>query len=93
MFWVGLVTDRPQLDLSPRRLPDDATLVARQLSEMANGLYASPAYLKRYGELQTPPELMQHLALQLIGCNGSADRGAVSDPSGVGLASQRATIQ
>lgn len=69
---VDLLAERFDLAIrAAARLPDDATLVARQLCEMANGLYASPAYLKRYGEPQTPPELMQHLALQLIGGNGS----------------------
>lgn len=70
---VDLLAERFDLAIrAAARLPDDATLVARQLCEMANGLYASPAYLKRYGEPRTPPELMQHLALQLIGGNGSA---------------------
>ena len=70
---VDLLAERFDLAIrAAARLPDDATLVARQLCEMRCGLYASPAYLKRYGEPQTPPELMQHLALQLIGGNGSA---------------------
>ncbi len=70
---VDLLAERFDLAIrAAARLPDDATLVARQLCEMHCGLYASPAYLKRYGEPQTPPELMQHLALQLIGGNGSA---------------------
>lgn len=70
---VDLLAERFDLAIrAAARLPDDATLVARQLCEMRCGLYASPAYLKRYGEPQTPPELMQHHALQLIGGNGSA---------------------
>ncbi len=70
---VDLLAERFDLAIrAAARLPDDATLVARQLCEMRCGLYASPAYLKRYGEPQTPPDLMQHLALQLIGGNGSA---------------------
>lgn len=70
---VDLLAERFDLAIrAAARLPDDTTLVARQLCEMRCGLYASPAYLKRYGEPQTPPELMQHHALQLIGGNGDA---------------------
>ena len=70
---VDLVGERFDLAIrAAARLPDDNALVARRICTLGNGLYASPAYLKRYGEPQTPPELMQHLALQLIGGNGSA---------------------
>ncbi|MBS1143234.1 MAG: transcriptional regulator, LysR family [Proteobacteria bacterium] len=70
---VDLLAERFDLAIrAAARLPDDATLVARKLCEMGNGLYASPAYLKRYGEPATPPELLDHVALQLIGGNGDA---------------------
>lgn len=62
-----------QFDLAIRMatdLPDDATLVARRLLEMHGGLYASPAYLKHFGNPKHPDELMQHTALQLVGSNG-----------------------
>ena len=52
------------------RLPDDSTLVARKLCELQNGLYASPAYLARYGTPQQPQDLLKHIGL--IGGNGDA---------------------
>lgn len=70
---VDLLAER--FDLAVRaasRLPDDGTLVARKLCEMSNGLYASPAYLKRYGIPASPPELLDHIGLRLIGGNGEA---------------------
>lgn len=70
---VDLLAERFDLAIrAAARLPDDATLVARKLCEMGNGLYASPAYLKRYGEPASPPHLLDHVALQLIGGNGDA---------------------
>lgn len=68
---VDLLAER--FDLAVRaasRLPDDATLVARKLCEMPNGLYASPAYLQRYGVPASPPELLEHIGLRLISGNG-----------------------
>lgn len=70
---VDLLAER--FDLAVRaasRLPDDGTLVARKLCDMPNGLYASPAYLKRYGIPASPPELLDHVGLRLIGGNGEA---------------------
>ncbi|HLO62102.1 MAG TPA: LysR family transcriptional regulator [Azonexus sp.] len=70
---VDLLSER--FDLAVRaasRLPDDGTLVARKLCDMPNGLYASPAYLKRYGIPASPPELLDHVGLRLIGGNGEA---------------------
>lgn len=69
---VDLLAER--FDLAVRaasKLPDDGTLVARKLCDMANGLYASPAYLARYGTPEHPDELMQgHVGLRLISGNG-----------------------
>lgn len=68
---VDLLVER--FDLAVRaasRLPDDGTLVAYKLCEMPNGLYASPAYIKRYGLPANPPELLDHIGLRLIGGNG-----------------------
>lgn len=62
-----------QFDLAIRiaaSLPDDATLVARRLADMSNSLYASPAYLNRYGRPQTPDELLKHIGLHMMS-NGS----------------------
>lgn len=66
-----------QFDLALRvaqRLPDDATLVARPLFDIHSGLYASPAYLKRFGTPEQPDELMRHTALHLMSSNGEAQR-------------------
>lgn len=70
---VDLLAER--FDLAVRiasRLPDDSTLVARKLCELQNGLYASPAYLARYGTPQQPQDLLKHIGLGLIGGNGDA---------------------
>jgi DNA-binding transcriptional LysR family regulator len=66
-----------QFDLAIRmanRLPDDATLVARRLFDLHNGLYASPAYLAHFGTPATPEDLHQHKALQLVGGTGEIQR-------------------
>ena len=70
---VDLLAER--FDLAVRvasRLPDDSTLVARKLCELENGLYASPAYLARYGVPEKPQDLLEHIGLRLIGGNGDA---------------------
>ncbi|MEC5385895.1 LysR family transcriptional regulator [Uliginosibacterium sp. H3] len=62
-----------QFDLAIRiasSLPDDATLVARRLADMSNSLYASPAYLNRYGRPKTPDELLKHVGLHMFGSSG-----------------------
>ncbi|MGB4466848.1 MAG: LysR substrate-binding domain-containing protein [Azovibrio sp.] len=64
---VDLIAER--FDLAVRiatQLPDDGTLVARKLCEFGNGLYASPAYLARYGPPQHPDELAGHVGLALV---------------------------
>lgn len=71
-----------ELDLSPRRvdllaegfdialrigeLQDDATLVARKLAKLSNGLYASPGYLAEHGEPKLPQELQHHKGVLLM---------------------------
>ena len=70
---VDLLAER--FDLAVRvasRLPDDTTLVARKLCELENGLYASPAYLARYGVPEKPQDLLEHVGLRLIGGNGDS---------------------
>lgn len=66
-----------QFDLALRvapRLPDDATLVARALFDLHSGLYASPAYLRRFGTPAQPDALHAHTALRLMTSNGEAFR-------------------
>lgn len=70
---VDLLAER--FDLAVRaasRLPDDSTLVARKLCELQNGLYASPAYLARYGTPEKPADLFDHVCLGMIGGTGEA---------------------
>ena len=68
---VDLLAER--FDLAIRaavQLPDDATLVARKLCDIPGGLYASPAYLNRYGVPRTPDDLLHHTGLHLMSSNG-----------------------
>ena len=70
---VDLIAER--FDLAVRvagQLPDDATLVARRLTQLRNGLYASPAYLARNGVPARPADLLDHTGLRLITSNGEA---------------------
>ena len=75
-----------EVDLSPRRvdligenfdlairmgeLADDATLAARLLADLSQGLYASPAYLQRRGTPSEPEALMEHDTLQILSRHG-----------------------
>ncbi len=68
---VDLLAER--FDIAVRvanRLPDDSALVARKLREWRNGLYASPAYLLRYGTPSQPAELLDHIGLRMISGRG-----------------------
>jgi len=70
---VDLVAER--FDLAVRAahsLPDDSTLVARKLCDLHMHLYASPAYLKQYGEPEKPADLLGHVCLRLISGSGEA---------------------
>lgn len=70
---VDLLAER--FDLAVRaasRLPDDSTLVARKLCEMSGSLYASPAYLARYGTPEQPADLLDHVCLGAISGTGEA---------------------
>jgi DNA-binding transcriptional LysR family regulator len=51
-------------------LPDDATLTARKLFDMRQGLYASPAYLTLHGAPATPQELARHTCLPVATSDG-----------------------
>jgi DNA-binding transcriptional LysR family regulator len=71
-----------ELDLSPRRvdllaegfdialrvgvLQDDATLAARRVATLSNGLYASPAYLDEFGEPHTTHDLENHKSVLIL---------------------------
>lgn len=64
---VDLQAER--FDLAVRaasRLPDDSSLVARQIIRMYHGLYASPHYLALHGWPQQPTDLLAHTGLALV---------------------------
>lgn len=75
-----------ELDLSPRRvdlvgenfdlavrmgdLPDDATLVARRLTDVRPALFASPRYLAAHGTPTEAPALLRQRAVLLLSRDG-----------------------
>src|SRR5690606_26947216 len=70
---VDLIAER--FDVAVRiadRLPDDSTLVARQVATLRNALYASPDYLARHGAPREPADLLQHTGLIVIPSSGDA---------------------
>ncbi|WOD07409.1 LysR family transcriptional regulator [Marinomonas sp. GJ51-6] len=46
---------------------NDSTLIARKLAHDHRMICASPNYIKKYGEPQTPKDLIQHECINLIG--------------------------
>ncbi|HQD14608.1 MAG TPA: LysR family transcriptional regulator [Ottowia sp.] len=76
---VDLVAER--FDLAVRaatQLPDDSSLVARHIVTQENGLFASPAYLRRHGTPATPDELSAHVGLALATSGGEHQRWRLS---------------
>jgi len=68
---VDLIAER--FDVAVRvasELPDDRTLVARHITTLQNGLYASPAYLERHGVPCEPSDLLRHTGLVLVTSGG-----------------------
>lgn len=64
---VDLIAER--FDVAVRaatQLPDDSSLVARQMTVLQNGLYASPTYLKNHGTPKQPSDLLEHVGLVLV---------------------------
>jgi len=70
---VDLIAER--FDVAVRianRLPDDGTLIARQVATLHNHLYAAPAYLAMHGTPTEPAQLLDHTGLSLITSGGEA---------------------
>lgn len=68
---VDLVAERFDLALRvATKLPDDALLVARKLTDLQIHLYASPAYLDRHGLPTSPDDLMNHICLKQMSSSG-----------------------
>lgn len=68
---VDIVAER--FDVAVRiasQLPDDTALVARQITVLENGLYASPEYLKQRGTPKRPADLLDHAGLVLVTSGG-----------------------
>lgn len=68
---VDVISER--FDVAVRvatQLPDDNTLVARRITILHNGLYASPAYLKLHGAPSDPAALRGHVGLALVTSGG-----------------------
>lgn len=64
---VDLIAER--FDVAVRaatQLPDDSSLVARHMTTLHNGLYASPDYLKQHGTPKEPADLFKHTGLVLV---------------------------
>lgn len=62
---VDLIAENYDLALRLGQRPDDATLVASKITDFQPRLYASPAWLARHGEPQTPHELLSQRVLML----------------------------
>ncbi len=80
---VDLLAER--FDLVVRianHLPDDSTLVATKLHDMQIRLYASAAYLNRFGTPKTPSDLMAHNCLPLISSRGASGAWDLSSAFG-----------
>jgi DNA-binding transcriptional LysR family regulator len=60
---ADLVVERFDVAIRGGRLPDSG-MVAKKLYAIQLGLYASPAYLKRYGDPMNADDLMHHNCLQ-----------------------------
>lgn len=76
---VDIVAER--FDVAVRvaaALPDDSSLVARQIIVLHNGLYASPDYLKRHGTPTEPSDLLGHTGLVLATSGGEHQRWRLS---------------
>jgi DNA-binding transcriptional LysR family regulator len=63
--FVDLIGEGYDVAIRMGELRDDASLAARRVAVFTNGLYASPAYLKRRGTPSAPEALLEHEALQV----------------------------
>ena len=68
--FVDLIGEGFDLAIRMGELRDDASLAARRVAAFTNGLYASPAYLKRRGTPAEPEALMEHETLHITSRTG-----------------------
>jgi len=79
---VDLIAERYDVAIrAAYHLPDDSSLVARRVTDLHNGLYASPRYLKRYGTPKTPADLLEHTGLVLITGGGERQQWTLAKGS------------
>ncbi|MFT0850169.1 LysR substrate-binding domain-containing protein [Achromobacter sp. F4_2707] len=68
---VDIIAERFDVAIrAATHLPDDSSLVARQLTTLHNGLYASPEYLRCNGTPDSPADLLNHTGLVLVTSGG-----------------------
>src|SRR5438105_750232 len=70
--FVDLIAESFDLAIRMGDLRDDATLSARRIACFTLGLYASPAYLKKYGTPAKPDDLVAHGVLHVLSRTGDA---------------------
>ncbi|NYT64887.1 LysR family transcriptional regulator [Alcaligenaceae bacterium] len=64
---VDLIAERYDIAVrAATKLPDDSSLVARRITTLHNGLYASPDYLKQHGTPLEPADVFKHIGLVLV---------------------------
>ncbi len=68
---VDVIGERFDVAVRTGTLPDDATLVARKLTDESFGLYASPIYLATRTAPRTPDGLARHRSVRLLGSRGA----------------------
>ncbi|MFD1071251.1 LysR substrate-binding domain-containing protein [Luteimonas composti] len=83
---VGAQARERGVDRAQQALPRGAQLVSRRLAHNERVLCASPDYLRRRGEPQTPAELTHHDCLLLGGRDGRHERWPLTGTDGEPLA-------
>lgn len=69
---VDLIGERFDVVIRIGALANDATMVARKINELSNGLYASPGYLAQHPAPRHPDDLEHHAAVRLLTARGVA---------------------
>lgn len=73
---VGGRADSPHLEEADcyvcAEAPDVPNLVGKLVGRLSYGLYASPAYLRKYGTPKSPKDLVDHASIRLREAHGAA---------------------
>jgi DNA-binding transcriptional LysR family regulator len=70
--FVDLIGEGFDLAIRMGELRDDASLAARRIAGFTQGLYASPAYLRKHGTPAKPEDLLAHGVLHVLSRTGDA---------------------